>query len=160
MTVYFDQYIQDGVDAEGFDGVAAIRGANVVSEPAGVRALEQVVGLIGDHDISRVEFIHRHGTVGRREYRGAILYRDAQFPCLRPHVHVLNALLGYHGSGPMFSRSIMEHLGMSRTMFDSMNDSLEGIRIHNQPYAVRVLRVGGEWLYDTVQPSRGCLRPL
>lgn len=145
MTVFFDQYIKDDIDAPGYEGVAAVSCAHVVTEPADKRALDHTLELIAGHEIDRVEFIHRPGDrTMQREYRGAILYYTSETSRPTPHVHVLNALLGYEGSGPMFARNIMEHFGMSTFVFNQMNGSVS----RRYPYTLTALNVGGEWTYD------------
>lgn len=152
MTIFFDQYIREDIDALGMDGVAAIDGANVVAEYAGMNARDSAISLLGGRQVDRVEFIHRPGDQGRREYRGAVFY-DTSSPRPRPYLHVLNALLGYDGSGPQLSRAIMTHLGMSEPMFARMNDSIRGIRSTSQPYVILAVNVGTDWLHDIAQPS-------
>lgn len=47
----------------------------------------------------------------------------------------------------------MKHLGMSEVMFNSMNRKVMGIRTTNQPYVVLAVNIGGDWLYDLIQPK-------
>lgn len=156
MTLYFDQYVLER-DTPEMEYVATVAHADTIAEPAGARAFEQVKAKLPTHAIERVEFIYRPGdlNIGLLEYRGAVIYDSARNPVRpMPRVHVLNALLGYNGSGPYLSRDIMEHLGMSAATFDAMNNSVKRARNTNTPFGVLALNVGGEWLFDTMEPLR------
>ena len=151
MTVFFDKYIQDDIEALGMTGVAAIACPYAIPDPATAQAADSAFTLLSSHQVDRVEFIHRPGRVGVLEYRGALFY-DTSSPEPKPFLHVLNALLGYDGSGPDMSRDIMRHLGMSETMFGLMNDSVRGIRSTNQSYVILVVKAGSDWRHDVVRP--------
>jgi hypothetical protein len=64
--------------------------------------------------------------------RGVAFYDDRG----RLIVHVLHSLLGYGGSGPMFSKQIMLHLGVSEEMFQAIQAALWDQR----PYKVVLSR--------------------
>ena len=91
-------------------------------------------------DATSVEPGHAFGVPARMEFfwdldadtRGVAFYDDRG----RLIVHVLHALLGYGGSGPMFSKQIMLHLGVSEEMFQAIQAALWDQR----PYKVVLSR--------------------
>lgn|GEM_PF-3603358 len=153
MEYFFSKFVLESTDALGMEGVAAIRGARTVTDDAASpKALARVAEFIDGRQIDHVEFLHRRrGDFGARELRGAILY-DTSSSEPEPCLHVLNALLGYQGSGPLLSKSIMMLLGMSEGMFDQMNRSVNDIHSTNKSYAISAGNLDVDWLYDTSVP--------
>lgn len=70
------------------------------------------------HPITRVEFFQNP----EEELRGAVLF-DNRGTAL---FHVVHALLGYGGSGPLLSRAICDELGIPSELFNEINTSLWG----------------------------------
>ncbi len=66
-------------------------------------------------------------------------------------VHVLHALLGYGGSGPMFSKQIMLHLGVSEEMFQDIQSALWDQRPYKK---AREIRLAGLPSFYTTSYSR------
>ena len=153
MEYFFSKFVLETTDALGMEGVAAIRGARTVpDDAASPKAFARVAEFIDGRQIDHVEFLHRRrGDFGARELRGAILY-DTSSSEPEPCLHVLNALLGYQGSGPLLSKLIMKHLGMSEGMFDQMNRSVNDIHSTNKSYAISAGNLDVDWLYDTSVP--------
>lgn len=86
--------------------------------------------------VSRMEFIWQRGL----NRQGVVLYDAGGTPL----VHVVNALLGYQGSGPTLSRLIMETFGVSDHDFYCINGA-----VANQDYIVVLDRSAGEWVIST-----------
>lgn len=105
MEYFFDQFILENTDALGMKDVAAIRGARTIPDEAGAKAFKRVAEFIGERQIDRVEFIHRpRGSLGAREFRGAILYDTSSGSEPEPYLHVLNALLDKPENGQQLSK--------------------------------------------------------
>ena len=107
MEYFFSKFVLETTDALGMKDVAAIRGARTMpDDAASPKTFDRVAEFIDGRQIDHVEFLHRRrGDFGARELRGAILY-DTSSSEPEPCLHVLNALLGYQGSGPLLSKSM------------------------------------------------------
>lgn len=84
--------------------------------------------------ISRIEFLSHPGNERHAGLRGAVLY-DSH---LQPVFHLVNALLGYAGSGSYLSIDVMKALGMSSSKAERINDENETLQKHKVPYCVIV----------------------
>lgn len=111
-------------------------------------------------DATSVEPGHAFSIPARMEFfwdlqsdsRGVAFFDDRG----RLIVHVLHALLGYGGSGPMFSKQIMLHLGVSEEMFQEIQAALWDQR----PYKVVLSRERHDILdgdVEVVAPGSGIL---
>ena len=111
-------------------------------------------------DANTVEPGHPFGIPARMEFfwdpnfdsRGVAFFDD------KGHliIHVLHALLGYGGSGPMSSKQIMLHLGVSEEMFQDIQSALWDQR----PYKVVLSRERHDILDEDVEfvaPGAGIL---
>lgn len=78
-----------------------------------------ILGGVKIGPIARVEFIWKRDK--SLEYRGAVLF-DNNGEAI---IHAMHALLGYVGSGPIFSRQIMTKLGVPVEMFNEINSSVK-----------------------------------
>lgn len=83
-----------------------------------------------------MEFIWQRGL----NRQGVVLYDAGGTPL----VHVVNALLGYQGSGPTLSRLIMTTFGVSDHDFHCINGA-----VANEDYIVVLDRSAGEWVIST-----------
>lgn len=87
--------------------------------------------LIPDPDqVARVEFIWDDV----RGKRGAILVDTVGNVML----HVVDALLGYNGSGPRLSEAILARLGANKELFEHLNEAVW----QQRPYGLGVFRNG------------------
>jgi hypothetical protein len=105
-----------------FDGSTQADWAILEPLLAGIPALYREVHYpeIGESStyglVSRVEFFSVHVN-NYPTKRGAVLFDNRGEPLL----HAFNALLGYGGSGPHFSRQILSAIGVPDQMFSDAN---------------------------------------
>lgn len=108
-----------------------------VSEDAGtVRNTQPIDEMFDASAVARIEFIRDEPK------RGAILM-DTRGRVL---VHVVNALLGYVGNGPMLSEMIFDTVGIPKDIFETIQGETFGLA----PYAIGLWRTspdldGWEW---------------
>ncbi len=85
--------------------------------------------------IMRVEFLHRKGDESQLGLRGAVLYDGNE----QPFVHLVNALLGYDGSGPTLSRKLLTQvLHMSTQQAEEINETVRVLTTNSLPYVAIV----------------------
>jgi hypothetical protein len=69
----------------------------------------------------RAEFFWKHEPAGKPSPRGVVLF-DNRGAAI---IHVVNALLGYGGSGPALSKRILDALGVPSELFEQANQAVE-----------------------------------
>jgi hypothetical protein len=85
--------------------------------------------------IRRVEIFCDDHTAGAQHLlqdRGLVMFDDTD----EPVVHVLNALLGYSGSGPSLTQAILRELSIPDQIFIDIQHDLWDIRSTDTPYYV------------------------
>lgn len=97
---------------------------------------------------TRVEFIHRVSLIAGVDLDGAILFDQQD----RPLLHLPNAQLGYHGSGPGHSKEVLKLIGVPSSIFDQVNSDVEDDRKRGKSYAIAVyLDRNGQWYWERLR---------
>lgn len=89
--------------------------------------------------VTRVEIFnnsHCRHRDGKWADQGLILYDDRQ----RPVIHIMDALIGYGGSGPILTKTILHELTGSHVVFEEINATYHGILSTDKAYNVVVER--------------------
>lgn len=107
--------------------------------------------------IGRIEIIcddHTEAARYRRRDRGIVLF-DLNG---QPLIHVVNALVGYSGSGPSLTEAIFRELRIDHDIFDEIQQAYQGVRSTNIPCYVVIQSVRDDkgqfkWHWSSVWES-------
>lgn len=129
------------------DMITTIAGRHPVHTENTWRTVESLDNLFPDPTlVKRLEFIR----YDRR--RGAFVIGDDTENTGQEKVlaHLVNALLGYKGSGPELSEAVLDHLGVPVSVFEAIQDATW----NDYPYVVvvrRLTEVPDFWDFERVR---------
>ncbi|MNQ66192.1 hypothetical protein D3C85_806780 [compost metagenome] len=109
--------------------------------------------------VRRVEiFCNEHVATSQYDQRdrGLVLFDDSNAPI----VHILDALIGYQGSGPSLTWMILDSLGVPEWIFSEIQRKFWDVRSTNTPYYIIVQSTprsnsSSEWHWTSLEPPRG-----